>query len=72
MKTILVTGCAGFIGTNLIIRLLKNPTNQIIGVDNLLTSAEPHGIKNERFIFLKRDVVKDRETRHRNALLKLS
>lgn len=59
MKTILITGCAGFIGSNLITRLLKDPSNQIIGIDNLLTSAEPQGITNERFRFLKWDVVKD-------------
>lgn len=59
MKTILITGCAGFIGTNLIIRLLENPNNQIIGIDNLLTSSEPHNISDERFRFLKWDVVKD-------------
>lgn len=59
MKTILITGCAGFIGINLINRLLKDPNNQIIGIDNLLTSSEPHGISNDRFQFLKWDVVKD-------------
>jgi UDP-glucuronate decarboxylase len=58
MKTILITGCAGFIGTNLIIRLLKDPINRVIGIDNLRTSAEPHRI-DERFQFLKWDVVKD-------------
>jgi len=59
MKTILITGCAGFIGTNLITSLLTDPGNQIIGIDNLLTSVEPGGLKNERFQFLKWDVVKD-------------
>lgn len=60
MKTILITGCAGFIGINLIIRLLGDPRNQIIGIDNLLTSAEPPNvIKTERFKFLKLDIVKD-------------
>ena len=59
MKTILITGCAGFIGMNLIIRLLEDPHIQIIGIDSLLTSAEPHVIKNERFKFLKLDIVKD-------------
>jgi len=58
MKTILITGCAGFIGTNLIIHLLKDPINRVIGIDNLRTSAEPHRI-DERFQFLKWDVVKD-------------
>jgi UDP-glucuronate 4-epimerase len=34
MKNILVTGCAGFIGTNLIEKLLKTKEYRIIGVDN--------------------------------------
>lgn len=59
MKTVLITGCAGFIGTNLIIRLLKDPYIKIIGIDNLLTSGAPF-IKNDRFQFIKADIVKDR------------
>ena len=35
-KTILVTGVAGFIGSNLVLELLKkNEVNQIIGIDNM-------------------------------------
>lgn len=56
MKIILITGCAGFIGTNLINRLLKEQDCKIIGIDNLLTSSEP---RDERFTFLKWDVVDD-------------
>lgn len=59
MKTVLITGCAGFIGTNLCIRLLKEyPFVNIIGIDNLLTSAEPI-LKNDRFKFIKCDIVTD-------------
>ena len=66
MKTILITGCAGFIGLNLIRRILKNTDDRIIGLDNLLTSSEPfstdspesHLLK-ARFQFIKCDVVKD-------------
>lgn len=61
MRTILITGCAGFIGTNLCLRILKDPEErdtQIIGVDNLLTSQEPI-FENERFTFYQWDVVKD-------------
>ena len=35
----LVTGCAGFIGSNLVDRLLKNKWS-VIGVDNLSTGQK--------------------------------
>ena len=61
MKIILITGCAGFIGTNLCLRILKDfPSVNIIGVDNLLTSAEPT-IRNDRFQFIKCDIVTEAE-----------
>lgn len=56
MKTVLITGCAGFIGTNLSLSLLTDPNVEIIGVDNLLTSEAP-AIVNERFVFIKCDIV---------------
>ena len=58
IKTILITGCAGFIGVNMIHRLLATTSHHIIGVDNLLTSEEP-SIKHERFVFIKCDVVNE-------------
>ena len=61
MKTILITGCAGFIGTNLCLRILKDsPTVNIVGVDNLLTSAEPT-IRDDRFQFIQCDIVTEAE-----------
>ena len=39
MKTYLVTGCAGFIGSNLVDYLLKQ-NNRIIGLDNLSTGKK--------------------------------
>jgi UDP-glucuronate decarboxylase len=58
-KIVLITGAAGFIGTNLVLRLLDNPYIRVIGVDNLLTSATPT-IENERFQFMKCDIVTER------------
>jgi len=37
MKHIIITGGAGFIGSNFIDRLLKNPDNKILCIDNLST-----------------------------------
>ncbi len=33
----IVTGCAGFIGSNLVDRLLENPANEVVGIDNFST-----------------------------------
>lgn len=33
----IVTGCAGFIGSHVVDRLLKNPSNFVIGIDNFST-----------------------------------
>ena len=57
-KTVLITGSAGFIGTNLVLRLLEDPYIRVIGVDNLLTSATPT-IENERFQFIRCDIVRE-------------
>jgi len=60
MKTILITGCAGFIGINLAKRLLNgNPDCKLIGIDNLLTSPKPYGLSDERFKFIECDIVTD-------------
>ncbi len=38
---ILVTGCCGFIGTNLCLRLLNDTTNEIYGIDNFTDNYDP-------------------------------
>lgn len=45
MKKILVTGVAGFIGSNMVELLLKNSDYEIIGIDNFQS-----GRKNEKFL----------------------
>ena len=58
MKTILITGGAGFIGSHLCNRLLNNDYN-VICLDNLITSSDKninHLIKQKNFNFIKADV----------------
>ena len=53
-KKILVTGCAGFIGSNLVDRLLVH-RHQIIGIDNLRTGQKKflkHALKDKILNFL--------------------
>jgi len=58
-KNILVTGGAGFIGSNLVDELLKNPKNKIFVVDDLSTGTEDtikHNYSNPNFKFIKADI----------------
>lgn len=59
MKTILVTGAAGFIGSNLCLQLLKK--NRVIGVDNLLSGSQKNVDDLEKFknfLFIKQGIAK--------------
>lgn len=49
MKNILVTGGAGFIGSNLIQYLLRNETN-VVSIDNYSTGSEINHIKGARYL----------------------
>ena len=59
MKKVIVTGGAGFIGSNLVKYLLKKKYF-VINVDNLSYSANPYNIKyfkkNKNYIFFKLDI----------------
>ena len=60
MKTILVTGGTGFIGSNLIKRLISNEDNRIICVDNNFTGSLKNLADiadNPRFKFIKHDII---------------
>ena len=58
-KKIIVTGCAGFVGSNLVDRLLAHK-HQIIGIDNLRTGQKnflKHALKDKNFKFFKCDLL---------------
>ena len=51
MKKILVTGCQGFIGSELVRQLIKH--NKVIGIDDLSSSLINKDLKNKNFLFIK-------------------
>lgn len=59
-KKILVTGCAGFIGSNLCSALLSNSDNDVTGIDNFYTGREENVrfLKNSgNFTFINHDII---------------
>ncbi|MFA6253506.1 MAG: NAD-dependent epimerase/dehydratase family protein [Patescibacteria group bacterium] len=49
-KMILVTGGAGFIGSNLIEQLVKDKNNRVISLDNYFTGSKANHIKNAEYL----------------------
>lgn len=66
-KNIIVTGGAGFIGSNLIKYLINNTNNKIISVDKLTYagnfSSLLHVAEDDRYVFEQVDICDDREIR---------
>ena len=56
-KKIVVTGGAGFVGTNLIKLLIKKTKYQIISIDNYSSGSKKNHIKNSRVKYFKGDTI---------------
>ncbi len=52
-KYIVVTGGAGFVGSNLISYLLSKTKNKIISIDNYSSGSKNNHIKNNRVVYIK-------------------
>ena len=66
-KKVLVTGCAGFIGSNLVDRLLKEKYF-VYGIDNFRTGKRSFlndSFKNKNFLFIKENLL------NKNKLIKI-
>ena len=57
VKKILITGGAGFIGTNLINLILKKTNLKIISLDNYSSGSKKNHVKNSRVKYIKGDTV---------------
>tara|TARA_B100000959_G_scaffold24705_1_gene23919 strand:+ start:208 stop:453 length:246 start_codon:yes stop_codon:yes gene_type:complete len=55
---IVITGGAGFVGTNLINLLLKKTKYKIISIDNYSSGSKKNHIRNNRVNYIKADTIK--------------
>ena len=66
-KTILVTGGAGFVGSNLIEHLAKNSDFKIISLDNYSSGTKKNHLKNKKIKYIKGDTKNISKIFHKNT-----
>ena len=70
MKTILITGAAGFIGSHLCDFFLKQ--NKVIGIDNFITGSRKnisYQLDNENFTFIEHDICKQLKNPNKRLII---
>ena len=60
-KTIVVTGGAGFVGSNLIKKLIENSSYKIISLDNYSTGLKKNHFRSKRVKYLKGNIINIRK-----------
>ena len=58
MKKIIITGGAGFVGSNLIEFLIKKTNYTLISLDNYSSGSKKNHIKSNRVIYIRGDTSK--------------
>ena len=70
MKNIIITGGAGFVGSNLIKKLLKKTNKKIISLDNYSTGSKKNHILSKRVKYISGDTsqIEKKLSKYKNSI----